>query len=208
MIVNKTSRAILPIAVVLLALGAIGPLAGPEDEKKAEKTPTQTKKVAKESTALPPSQKSVYSQAVGKTDPEAIIFTNESLDKVAPVPGRAAASAPPVTDGQTAMTPAEDPLVWMQRKKERAIERRAMIQTIEREVASARAKLDNLTKQLVATTNPFAPRPKLSEEERELRATANESALERRNRTQALVDAARKELAAAEARLVRVTSQP
>ena len=92
---------------------------------------------------------------------------------------------------------------WLFTEQARRQERQARIDEARAGVAEARSRLENLEIQRLATRNPFSRRPRLSEEEIEYRATSGETALERFERTEVLVEEARAELSEAEHELDR-----
>lgn len=204
---------ILPAVLALVVLGMSNSFASFAEEKKPEKAPSSPTKAndnatkSSESASVTPATASVYFRAVRAKDPNAIVFTNDNLNEVAPMPPAADGNPPASPVAQDPTAPDGDPLVWMKEQEERGVERTEMLQAAEKELESARARLDNLKKQLLASTNPYSARPQLSEEEKELRATSGETAEQRRDRTRALVEQAEKDVVVAEDRVYRVKAQ-
>jgi hypothetical protein len=140
------------------------------------------------------------------------VYTNKDLDRMfgeKPDPDAAAEPAADTTPPAAGATkpPGEsrkpnefavDPLEQMKQRQAAEVQRRQIVAQAEADLAAAQAKLKNLEVQLLATRNPFSARPKLSDEEKEIRTTSGESAEKRNERTQGLVDEAREEVATAE----------
>ena len=145
------------------------------------------------------------------------VYTNEDLakrfgvaeegDKETPpgataAPGAAADAKPAEQPGTTA-----DPLNWLQHRQA-AIQKHANdVMEAEKSVETARQRLADLEKQLLATRNPFSARPALSDEEKTERAAGAETAAQRNERTQKMVEAAREALRVAESELVKLKAQ-
>jgi hypothetical protein len=130
-------------------------------------------------------------------------FTTEDLVSRfgEPSPGAPEASAPASPAGGT-----EKPLAWLEQQEQERNIRAARVSEAEAELAAAQEKLENLKVQLLAARNPFSARPQLSDEEKELRKDSGESASERYERTELLVEEAEAEVAAARQKLSRAKS--
>ena len=115
----------------------------------------------------------------------------------------AAGTTEPPGESRKPTETAVDPLEQMKQRQAAEVQRRQLVAQAEAELAAAQAKLKNLEAQLLATRNPFSARPKLSDEEKQIRATSGESAAERNERTRLLVDQTREEIAAAEEALTQ-----
>jgi hypothetical protein len=136
------------------------------------------------------------------------VFTNKDLERMfgdesqetsessADTPSAETAQAAP--EPRKSTQPTVDPLAQMKQEQAARAQRQQLVAQAEADLEAARAKLENLEVQLLASRNPFSARPQLSDEEKELRATSGETAAERNKRTQLLVDQAREEVAAAE----------
>jgi hypothetical protein len=136
---------------------------------------------------------------------DGMVITNDVLERlVGPAPDATAGEA--ATEPPPEQSAAPDPLKVMQNEMAMEGQRRRMISEAEREVEAAKTKLANLEVQLLAARNPFSKRPQLSDEEKERRRTSGETAAERYERTQRLVDEARAEVAAAEEKLAQLRS--
>ena len=169
----------------------------------------------------PPKQRSPYSKVASghppKRDAAVRVYTNSDLEKmfgiVAAEDREASAVAAEEAEGADAAAkptqakPAEDPLVWLKKRQEAAAARSVALAEAEKNVADARVRLAELEKQKMAVRNPYAARPTLSEEEQQQRRDAGETAAQRFERTESLVEAAREEVRAAEAKLAQLRSQ-
>jgi len=138
--------------------------------------------------------------------PGGTVITNESLGRLGD--DEPFATETTLTDSseiseQPPAVSAEDPLDRLLQYEAAAAERKQRIAEAQRDLDAAQAKLANLEVQLMATRNPFSRRPKLSEEEIEHRLTSGETALERFERTQLLVEEARGEVLVAGESLAR-----
>ena len=140
-------------------------------------------------------KRSVFMAAVAeKRDRGVKVWTNEDLERL----GRGAYATTGDSDGNMASAQS---LRWLQQQEREKASRSVRIAEAQAELDAAEAKLANLEKQLLATVNPFSARPQLSDEEKELRRTSGETALERRERTKQLADEARAEVQAARTKL-------
>jgi hypothetical protein len=168
----------------------------------------------------PPKDRSPYSKVASghppSKDAAVRVYTNADLEKMFGIvaaedrePGAVAAdAADDVASTKPAQAkPTEDPLVWLKKRQEAAAARSVALAEAEKEVTDARARLAEIEKQKMAVRNPYAARPKLSEEEQQRRREAGETAGERFERTEALVRAAREEVRAAEAKLAQLRSK-
>lgn len=142
-------------------------------------------------------------------EPAAKVYTNDDLTRMYGDSEEAETTTAAPEGSSTGETAPElpDPLTQMEQEKTAQASREAEIAAAESALAAAQAKLQNLEKQLLATRNPFSARPALSEEEQEYRETSGETAAERNERTQKLVDEAKQEVADAEAALARARGQ-
>lgn len=100
-------------------------------------------------------------------------------------------------------TPETDPLIWLQQRQASRQGHLEAVADAEATLMAARKKLAELESQLLATRNPFSARPVLSDEEKKIRRQGGETAAERNERTQDLVQEAREAVSAAEADLAR-----
>jgi hypothetical protein len=139
---------------------------------------------------------------------EGQVITNEMLEKIFGPPDETATADSPPAPGATpaAGQPTPDPLQVMRESQMRQGERQRLTAEAEQELAAAKAKLANLEVQLLAARNPYAKRPDLSDEEKKKRAEGGETAAQRFERTQKMVDEAKAEVQAAEAKLAKVRS--
>lgn len=161
--------------------------------------------------------------ATGKPAPkddDVKIYTNEDLKKMfnivaledretppgeTPQPAPVAETAQPTTtDGSPAPV---DALTRMRQRQAAKAEHRKAIAAAQSAVNSARLKLANLERQLLAARNPFSARPELTDEERAKRQEGGETAAQRYERTEMMVAAAREEIRAAEAELARLRAE-
>jgi len=150
----------------------------------------------------PPAKESkVYTNA----DLARLLESVEDADREKPadaVPG-----AEKAAEGKTAPGQADapvDPLIWLQQRQLAEREHREAVTVAEAALAAARQRLADLQKQWMATRNPFAARPTLSDEEKAERSKSSETAAERHERTEQLVKEASAAVSAAEAELARV----
>ena len=204
---------------LLLVIPLARSLADDEAAKAAKDTPRQEAEGAEAESkdAAPPASLRVEdgrvmtNRGAARTAPkervalrDGMVITNDLLERIVgpldqPAPGGndAPAGVPP---GSPAPPPpaAADPLSAMADERAAAASRDRRLEQAEKDLQAARAKLANLETQLLATRNPFAKRPELSDEEKEYRRVSGETAVERAERTQKLVDAAREEVRAAE----------
>lgn len=134
-----------------------------------------------------------------------IVITDEDLleryGKPEPAPSRASERTPAnpkaAKQGDRPLTPLE----LMEQQKAQAADKQQRVHTAEQELAAAKATLANLEKQLLATTNPYAARPELSEEERKVRQESQETANDRHQRTKLEVTKARQKVEEAQQKL-------
>lgn len=140
-----------------------------------------------------------------------LTYTNEDLARMFGPSRDESTEASPGSSGSAAASGSDDsnydPLAAMEKEKQENADREKRITEAESTLAAAQAKLKNLEVELLATRNPFSARPQLSEEEKEHRATAGESAAERNARVQKAVEKARAEVAEAEAALAQARAQ-
>lgn len=159
--------------------------------------------------AQPAAASNVAATPTKSDSPETVkVFTNKDLERM--FGGESEETAESSADTPTAETaraapepgkptqPQIDPLAQMKQEQAARAQRQQLVVQAEADLEAARAKLENLEVQLLASRNPFSARPQLSDEEKEIRATSGETAAERNKRTQHLVDQAREEVAAAE----------
>jgi hypothetical protein len=190
------------------------PLQATETEKDEE-----TQKVVKESPLVKASReiqakktgsaKTYSNEDLAGKQPTAKVYTNEDLTQrfgsTDESQGTQAAPARPPASGTPQNMP--DPLALMEQQQASQAERKESIDVAEGTLAAAQQKLKSLEVQLLATSNPFSARPKLSAEEQETRATSGEDAAARRARTEKMVEEARAEVAKAEADLANARAQ-
>jgi hypothetical protein len=137
-------------------------------------------------------------------DDAPLVFTNDDLERMF---GPSEPAAPPaaVAPVEAGSKPAaDDPLKRMEADKAAAGDRAAGVAEAEKKLAAAQANLDGLEKQLLATRNPYLPRPKLSEED--ARKLEGKSGPERVELTEEQIEAARREVDKARADLERAKS--
>jgi hypothetical protein len=138
---------------------------------------------------------------------EGLVITNAVLDRLfGPSPE---APTAPVAEEPVDQAPSSRPadaLKVLRDEQATAVQRERMIAEAQAELDAAKAKLANLEVELLATRNPFSKRPELSEEEKEYRRSSGETAAERNERIQKLVDEARVEVQAAEENLAQFRS--
>ena len=165
-------------------------------------------------------QRSPYDRvATGKPpqrDETVKVYTNSDLEKLFGIVAEEDREAGAADDADERPTPAtnrrpakssDDALKWLQERRAQQAASATAMQEAQSELAKARERLANLEKQLMAVRNPFSARPQLTEEEKEQRRNQPESANERYKRTEALVEEAREEVRAAEAKLAEIRSQ-
>ncbi len=193
------------ILFVTLALAAPAMAEGDKQEPRPAKEPEKSEAKAAPQKAEAQKKVSVFQQASRKKKSEDVyVFTNEDLAARArpeDEPTEEERYAPPPPDLRPKLP---DPIEYVEGQEERVVETRQMTASAQAELAAAQARLAALEKQLLATVNPFSARPQLSEEEKEIRADSGETAAQRNERTKVLVDEARQEVAAAEAKLKRI----
>ena len=177
-----------------------------EDKKPAKESPLV--KASREVGAKKTGVATTYSNEDLKEGeaPKAKVYTNDDLSRM-----YGASEEPAATDSGATATPGTarpadmpDPLALMEQQQKDQAAKQKEIAEAEAALSAAQARLKNLEVQLLATRNPFSARPELSEEEQEIRAEGGESAAERAERTQKLVDEAKEAVAKAESDLRRV----
>jgi hypothetical protein len=164
---------------------------------------------------------------------EVKVFTNEDLEKltgpagpiIMPMPPRedaqegaaqakeGAATDPGAQPGVRVAEPSpagqpdqpQDPLQWMEQRKQRQAEHQRQLAEAENAVTSAKQKVADLENRLRATRIPFLARPEIPKDEQE--AWSEKTAPQRVEHTQAQLDAARAELAQAEQALAQLRAQ-
>ena len=200
-------------AALCCALVAV-PLHAAETEEAED-----SKKVTKESPLVKASReiqakktgtaKTYSNEDLAESAPAAKVYTNDDLTRKygASDEPKATTTAPAGSTAPRTPQDAPDPLALMEQEKKSQADRDANIAAAESALAMAQQKLKSLEVQLLAASNPFSARPKISEEELEKRVTSNEGAAERQKRTQKMFEDARAEVADAEANLSRARAQ-
>jgi hypothetical protein len=166
----------------------------------------------KDSEAAPKSEK-----AAEPAEQEAMVYTNEDLNKLFGEEGISEQTALPPEDSSEEREPvmevkvvepepaeksAGDPLNLMQQQQAQAEERTRIVAEAELAVAEARARVQQLEQRMLALKNPFMARPKIPEEERA--DWDSLGARERREKSEEQLTQAREQLKAAEEELARV----
>ena len=214
------SSAKMPSFQWLAALAIVGLLilTGPsvlaeEEKAEEEKAPESGETETEAAKVLRVEQGRVLTNRdAGKPEPapkkisidEGQVITNELLEKIFGPSDEAATADPAQAPAQG--QPAPDPLQVMRQGQMRQAERQRLTEEAQRELDGAKTKLANLEVQLLAARNPFSKRPVLSDDEKRTRETSGEAAAERAERSRTMVDEARAEVQAAEAKLARVRS--
>jgi hypothetical protein len=136
------------------------------------------------------------------------VYTNADLAKLVGITEEAEREPVPADTGGAGAEKPEpevpDPLLWLQQSEAAKKEQRAAVAEAEAAVAAAHQRVTDLEKELLAVSNPFAARPKLSDEEKAKRAESKETAQERHERMKNMLDEARQAARAADAELARV----
>jgi len=148
------------------------------------------------------------------------VYTNADLAKMFPVVAeedrekpatetKTAEGTPAETDTPAAPdAPAEpDPLTWLNQRQQAQREHQVAIERAQSALTTARSNLANLERQAMAARNPYSARPQLPDEEIEKRRQGGETAAQRNERTQGLVEKAREAVRAAEAEIARLQTQ-
>ena len=191
MIALKLNRMTFLVLAVFLAVPAAAVLA--EEPKEKQKPAEKTEAAGSE-------------KASGEEKTEEVrVYTNADL--AGPSGSSAAADSDATEADSKALPRIDDPMVWMRKQKANAAKRTERIAAAETAVKTARARVVALEKQLMAVSNPFSARPELDEKEKEARTKRHESALERRGRTQKMLDDARKQVREAEQALTRARTE-
>jgi len=180
-----------------------------EDSKKVTKE-SPLVKASREIQAKKTGTAKTYSnEDLAESQPAAKVYTNDDLTRKygASDEPEATTTAPAGSTAPRVPQNAPDPLALMEQQQKSQTDRDANIAAAESALAMAQQKLKSLEVQLLAASNPFSARPKLSEEEQEARVTSGEGAAERQKRTQKMVEDARAEVADAEANLSRARAQ-
>lgn len=218
------------VAIFLLVLLIrVGPAVaeGEQPEKKADKADKATEKAEEKAPESP-----IYKAAQdgpakdkGQRDDEAVVITNEDLERMMagltpeqklqgvyqaerhigdPAP-TAAGKPGEATPGQAQQPEkkAQSSLEWMEERNAAAKENRVEHVDAEKEVAELSAKVAELEKRLLALKNPLLPRRYSDKKDEEAEDWDKMDNLSRVETTQKELDAARAELAAAQAKAGR-----
>ena len=138
------------------------------------------------------------------------VYTNADLKKLPEIAAKAGEGQAAVETAATAKgsekepEKAPDPLTWLRQRQDAQREHGKAVSEAEAVLTAAKQQLANLERQLLAARNPFSARPKLSDEEKAERQDNRESAAERYERTQELVEKTREAVRVAEAELLRL----
>ncbi len=176
------------IGCALLAIGLVGADVSAQETKKEPKDRVERKKAPAKD--------------------EVKVYTNADLEKFKIVKeeddGETPATPPPADPKEAKKEAPPDPLQLLRQQQAAQRDRAKAIAEAEAAVTTAKEKLANLERQLLATRNPFAARPEISKEEKAQRAEGGETAAQRYDRTKEMVEKAREELRNAEGELARL----
>jgi len=178
------------MAVLVVAAGAaLGADKAPAADKSTEAKP-------------PAAEQSIILKAVRKPVPGEKVWTNEDLAKLSHEgPWATEPVGPGATEASAAPAALPNPLDYLANEEKQAQARKERLAQAQTDVDVARANVKALETQLLAVVNPFAPRPKLSDKEKEYRAESGETAEQRYQRTQKELEEAKAKLTTAEGKL-------
>ena len=142
------------------------------------------------------------------------VYTNADLKKLVEIVAkedreRQAAKSPAEAKRPDEAEPkkAPDPLTCLRQRQDAQREHGKAVSEAQAALTAAQQQLASLERQLLAARNPFSARPVLSDEEKAKRRDSGESAEQRHERTQELVEKAREAVRAAESELARLRAE-